>query len=35
MCKPEQDQNKLEALMDEMDLLRRQAIDLSERLLRE
>jgi len=33
MCKPGQDQQKLEAMMDEMDRLRRQAIDLSEKLI--
>jgi hypothetical protein len=32
MCKPGHDQNKIEALMDEMDKLRGRAIELSERL---
>ena len=34
MYKPGQDQQKLEAMMDEMDRLRQQAIDLSEGLIR-
>jgi hypothetical protein len=35
MCKPGCDQQKLEALMDEMDKLRQRAIDLSEQLVRQ
>ncbi|MCE9543944.1 MAG: hypothetical protein K8T25_00235 [Planctomycetia bacterium] len=33
MCKPGQDQAKLEILMDEMDQLRKRAIELSEKLI--
>ena len=33
MCKPGQDKDKLEAMMDEMDQLRRRAIDISEQLM--
>lgn len=35
MCRPGCDQQKLEALMDEMDQLRQRAIDLSEQLVRQ
>jgi len=35
MCKPGQDQNKIEALLDEADKLRKRAIELSEKLVRE
>jgi len=34
MCKPGQDQNKIEALLDEADKLRKRAIELSEDLIR-
>jgi len=35
MCKPGQDSAKLEAMMDEMDQLRKRAIELSEEVLAE
>lgn len=35
MCKPGQDQNKIEALLDEADTLRKRAIELSETLIRQ
>ena len=35
MCKPGQDQHKIEALLDEADALRKRALELSENLIRQ